>query len=81
MAIFRISRIRAELADISRSTFYAQVHLGLLPKLVKLGQRAAGLPDYEVKAIANARIAGKSDDEIRALVQRLHAARSQVGEL
>ena len=81
MAIFRIPRVRAELADISRSTFYAQVNLGLLPTPIKLGARAAGLPDFEVAAIAQARIAGKSDDDIKALVQRMHAARAQVGEL
>ena len=32
-------------------------------------------PDYEVKAINTARIAGKTDAEIKALVDRLHAKR------
>ena len=65
---------------MSRSTFYRDVNLGLLPRPVKLGLRAAGIPDYEVSAIAAARIAGKTDDDIRALVQRMHAARAQAGE-
>ena len=81
MAIFRIPRVRAELADISKGTFYAHVNLGLLTKPIKVGARAVGLPDYEVAAIAQARIAGKTDDDIKDLVQRLHAARAQVGEL
>jgi prophage regulatory protein len=34
-----------------------------------------GWPSPEVDALLSARIAGKSEDEIRALVDRLHAAR------
>ena len=81
MAILQIPRVRAELANMSRSRFYRDVQLGLLTKPIKLGARAAGVPDYEIAALAQARIAGKTDDEIRALVQRMHAARAQVGEL
>ena len=33
------------------------------------------MADYEVKAIVRARIAGQSDEEIRELVNRLHAKR------
>ena len=80
MAILQIPKARAELANMSRSRFYRDVQLGLLPTPIKLGLRAAGLPDYEVAAVAQARIAGKSDDDIKALVQRMHAARAQVGE-
>jgi prophage regulatory protein len=42
---------------------------------VKLGGRAVGWPEYEVEAILMARIAGKSDDEIRTLVAKLEADR------
>ena len=37
--------------------------------------RATGTPDNEVEALNAARIAGKTDDEIRALVAKLEAAR------
>jgi hypothetical protein len=40
------------------------------------GLRSKGWPDYEVKAIAAARIAGKTDAEIRELVKALHAKRT-----
>jgi hypothetical protein len=48
---------------------------GLWTKQVKLGPRAVGWPAHEVAALNAARIAGKTDDEIRALVVKLHAAR------
>jgi prophage regulatory protein len=46
---------------------------------VKLGARAVGWPAREVAAINAARIAGRSDDEIRVLVTKLEAARRTVG--
>jgi prophage regulatory protein len=42
---------------------------------VQIGPRAVGWPSCEVAAINAARIAGKSDVEIRALVAKLEAAR------
>jgi prophage regulatory protein len=64
----------------SRSGGYAKMANGLLPKPVKTGPRAAALPDDEVEAIVRARIAGKSDGEIRALVVRLEAARKAAAD-
>lgn len=59
----------------SRSSHYADIKAGLFVKPVLIGLRAIGTPDYEVEALNAARIAGKSADEIRALVLRLEAAR------
>jgi prophage regulatory protein len=63
----------------SRSTIYLRIEQGLFPKPVKLGARAVGWPAREVAAINAARIAGRSDDEIRVLVTKLEAARRTVG--
>ena len=59
----------------SRSAHYADVKAGLFVPPVKLGLRARGTPDDEVDALVAATIADKSDDEIRALVVKLVAAR------
>lgn len=59
----------------SRSTIYLRVSQGLWPQPVKLGARAIGWPSSEIMAINAARIAGLSDDEIRALVIKLEFAR------
>lgn len=49
---------------------------GLLTRPVPIGPRALGWPDDEIRAITAARIAGKTDDEIRVLVEQLHAQRA-----
>lgn len=59
----------------SRSSHYADIKSGLYVKPVQIGSRAVGTPEDEVDALNAARIAGKSDDEIRALVLKLEAAR------
>ncbi len=60
----------------SRSTIYLRIAQGLWPKPVSLGPRAVGWPAREVATMNAARIAGRSDDELRALVVALHAARN-----
>lgn len=60
---------------LSRSTLYGRVSTGLWPRAVRISTRLIGWPSSEVDALNAARIAGKTDDEIRALVQRLEAAR------
>lgn len=62
----------------ARSTIYLRISQGLWPRPVSLGPQTVGWPDAEVDAVNAARIAGKSDDEIRALVDKLHAARKEL---
>lgn len=60
------------------STLYLRVSQGLWTRPVSLGAKTVGWPEAEVNAINAARIAGKSDEEIRALVAQLHAARKEL---
>ena len=60
---------------VGRSQGYAGIQAGVLPRPVKLGLRAAALPDFEVEAINAARLAGYDDKQLRALVKRLHEQR------
>ena len=64
----------------SRSTIYLRITQGLWTKQISLGPRAVGWPSSEVAALNAARIAGKSDEEIRALVLKLEAARKTAFE-
>lgn len=75
--VTRILRLPAVLKSRgrSRSSHYADIKSGLYVKPVQIGLRAVGTPEDEVNALNAARIAGKSDEEIRALVARLEAAR------
>lgn len=59
----------------SRSTHYLDIQQGLFTHPVLIGSRAVGWPSTEVATINAARIAGKCEDEIRALVAKLEAAR------
>ena len=60
---------------LSRSTIYAYIQQGIWIKPVHLGPRTAGWPASEVASLLSARIAGKSEEEIIALVEKLEAER------
>lgn len=62
----------------SRSAHYKDIQQGLFTRPVAIGLRAVGWPAAEVAALNAARIADKSDEEIRALVLKLEAARKAV---
>ena len=72
--ILRLPAVKSE-SGYSRSTIYLRISQGLWTKQVRLGPGCVGWPAHEVAALNAARIAGKSDDEIRALVFKLEAAR------
>jgi prophage regulatory protein len=72
--ILRLPAVISE-SGLSRSTIYLRISQGQWTKPISLGARAVGWPSSEVVAINAARIAGKSDDEIRALVVKLESAR------
>ena len=72
--ILRLPAVRAG-SGYSRSTQYLRIAQGLWTKQISLGPRCVGWPDYECAALNAARIAGKTDAEIRDLVVKLEAAR------
>lgn len=59
------------------SKLYADISAGLRTKPVKIGGRGSRWPEHEIDAVLHARMAGATDDEIRALVTRLHELRQQ----
>ena len=72
-----ILRLPAVLADtgLSRSTIYLRIAQGVFTHPVSLGARAVGWPAPEVTAINAARIAGRTEAQMRELVSALEAAR------
>ncbi len=62
----------------SRSTIYVRIAQGLWTKPVSLGPRAVGWPANEIEALNAARISGKTDAEIRELVELLHTTRKNL---
>jgi len=73
-------RIRGVLARTGwgRSTLYNRINEGLFSKPIKVGARASAWPQTHIEVLNAARIEGKSNDEIRALVDEIEAARADV---
>jgi len=65
---------------IGHSTFYAQVADGLIAPPVNVGPRAKRFIRSEINAVINARITGKSENEIRRLVKTLIGKRKNVAK-
>jgi prophage regulatory protein len=74
--ILRLPSVKSE-SGLSRSTLYLRIAQGLWTKPISLGGRSVGWPASEISTLNTARIAGKSDAEIRALVQTLEADRKK----
>lgn len=74
MAMWRGKKVDLETGK-GKTSRHDDIRRGLLTKPVKLGTRASGWPDYEIQAIVAARIAGRSEAEIRELVRQLETAR------
>jgi prophage regulatory protein len=65
--ILRLPAVKAA-TGLSRSTIYLRITQRVFPRPVSLGARAVGWPAHEVEALNAARIGGKPETEIRALV-------------
>ena len=64
----------------ARSTLYGHIARGLWTRPVKLGPRSVAWPAHEVRALNTARMAGRSEADVRALVAQLEEARHPKGE-
>lgn len=74
-ALLRLPSV-IERVGLRRTAIYERIGCGLLPAPIKLGARASVWPASEIEACNEAIIRGKSTEEIKALVRRLHAQRS-----
>lgn len=72
--ILRLREVRARYPR-SRSSIYRDIATGTMTPPVSIGRRCAAWPAREVDAIIAARIAGATEDDIRALVAQLVADR------
>jgi prophage regulatory protein len=73
-----MSEVKAETGRRSHASIYSAIKAGLFTTGVAIGQRSRGWPSDEVQAINAARIAGKSQAELRERVSRLHAKRIEL---
>jgi prophage regulatory protein len=75
--ILRVPAAKAQ-SGYSRSTIYLRIAQGLWTTPVRLGPRAVGWPAHEIDALNAARISGKTDAQIRILVESLHIKRKEL---
>lgn len=78
MILLRLPDVKGRNGHRSDSSVYNAIRAGTFTTGVAIGQRAKGWPDYEVDAILAARVAGQTDDQIRELVKKLHAKRTEL---
>jgi prophage regulatory protein len=78
MFILRLREVKRRRGFSADASVYNEIRAGLFTTGVSISQRSKGWPDYEVDAINAARIAGKTDDQIRELVKVLHAKRTEL---
>jgi prophage regulatory protein len=76
MQILRLPSVKGRVGYKSDTCVYNATRAGLFTAGVAIGQRAKGWPDYEVDALISTRVAGKTEAEIRELVNTLHAKRT-----
>jgi prophage regulatory protein len=77
MSMLRMPCVKRETGHRSDASIYKAIRDGLFTSGVAIGVRARAWPDTEVWAINAARIAGRSDSEVRELVVKLHALRTE----
>lgn len=75
MLILRLPEVKRVLGHRADASVYNAIRDGLFPTGVAIGQRAKGWPDYEAQTIAAARVAGKTEAQIRELVKDLYTKR------
>lgn len=77
LTIIRKSEV-LEITGLSKSTIYNRINSQELCPPISLGGRAVGFIYSEVISVVKAMISGKSQAEIKALVQELLAQRQQL---
>lgn len=80
MRLLRLPAVMAETGYKTHASIYGLIRQGLFTKQIPIGRRSVGWPDHEVNAINIARAAGKSEEQLRELVNRLHAQRQEMAE-
>jgi prophage regulatory protein len=78
MSFIRLNMVK-NLTGLSRSSIYAFIERGKFPKQIKIGERAVAWLESEVNELINARVSGKTDEEVKALVIELEAGRKKLG--
>jgi len=75
-SLIRLKKVESK-TGLKKSMVYNLMDQGQFPKSVKIGERAVAWIESDIDAINAARMASKSSDEIRKLVETLTTKRQQ----
>ena len=75
MELLRTAEVLRRLGLRDRKTLESRVRAGTWVRPIKVGERAIAYPAPEVAAVLAARAVGRTDAQVRALVEQLHAQR------
>ncbi len=78
MNFIRLPEVKKRSGYRSHASIYNLVRDGLFTKPIKIGMRSVAWPDYEVDSINTARLAGYSEEQLRAHVVELHRHRQRL---
>lgn len=76
MRFIRENEVRKLRGDASRTSTHLAVRSGTLTRPISIGPRAKAWPEHEVIELQRARLAGLSSEQLQAVVNTLHAKRS-----
>lgn len=76
-SLLRLPQVRVRYGNRCRSSLYLDIQKGTFVPPVPIGARAVAWIDWEVDQVIGARIAGATDDKLRALVAALVSRRGR----
>ena len=77
----RLPEVKSQLGHRADASVYNAVRVGLLTPGISIGARAKAWPDYEIRALIEARVAGFTKEAMKKLVSDLIQARPSVAGL
>lgn len=78
-SLIRIKKVE-EKTGLKKSMQYDLMKRGLMPSAIRIGERAVAFLESEIDTVVAARIAGKSDSEIREIIETLLAKRQKLAD-
>jgi len=67
-----------ELSGLKRATLYNHISKEIFPSQIKISERGVAWVESEIIEVNQARIAGKSDSEIKELIKQQEVQRQQI---
>ena len=75
MTLLRLAQVKKIFGYKSHASVYGLIRKGEFPRQVNIGPRSVGWIEAEVLVVCTALAAGQTNEQMRALVAKMHARR------